>query len=296
MKKIIILITLVCGLSLMGCKKSEKPTLLVPAGSPLISVAGVLEKFDYEVTTGPSLVPSEFIKGEKDIIIAPLIIGAKLYISGSSKYQLASVIGFSNLYIISRDKLTNIKNLENKNMLAFGEHATPGIVLKTVLKDQKTNVTWGTDIKEMLAPFKTKQYDHVLISEPTLTILKSQLDEEVYTLPLKETLGQEIVQVGLFINPDSKKNLKSALKEISNNIAYLKEKPEAYALEVVDVHQQLSTFGTNVLSLSIPLMDFDYKKASSIVKKIEAFFNILNQNNQELLLNKLPDQAFYYEE
>lgn len=295
MKKLFIFMTLICGLSLMGCKTSDKPTLLVPAGSPLIAVAGMLDQVGYEVTTGPSLLPSEFIKGEKDIIVAPVIVGAKLFIAGSSHYQLAAVIGFSNLYIASKTPLVSIQDLDNKNVLAFGEHATPGIVLKTVIKDQSTTVSWGTDIKEMVAPFKTNQYDYVLISEPSLTILKAQMDSEVHTLSLKEALGQEIIQVGVFVHPNTTKKTSKVLEKISDNIAYLKENPEMYAKKILDTHQQLTTFGEMVIQSSIPLMDFAYQPALTIKSDIEAFFALLNAHNKELLLNQLPKQTFYYE-
>ena len=106
MRKIIITLLLVFGFSLMARKVKTNTTC--SCGFPLIAVAGMLDDVDYEVTIGPSLLPSEFIKGEKDIIIAPVIIGAKLYNVGSSKYKLVAVIGFSNLYIVSRTPLNTL--------------------------------------------------------------------------------------------------------------------------------------------------------------------------------------------
>ncbi len=295
MRKIIITLLLVFGFSLMGCKKSEKPTLLVPAGSPLIAVAGMLDDVDYEVTTGPSLLPSEFIKGEKDIIIAPVIIGAKLHNVGSSKYKLAAVIGFSNLYIVSRTPLTSINDLNNKSMLAFGEQATPGIVLKQVTQDINLDIEWGLDIKEMIAPFKTKRHDYVLISEPALTTLKNSLEEEVYVMSLKELFLGEIIQVGVFVNPNSDKNLTKILNKINKNIEYLNKNNVAYAKEIINVHEQLKEFGEKTISSSILNLDLDYKKASDIKVEIEAFLTVLNEFNKELLGNKLPNNEFYYE-
>lgn len=295
MKKLYLLILIFLGFSLMGCKESEKPTLLVPAGSPLITIGGMLDKVDYEAVTGPSLLPSEFIKGEKDIIVAPVIIGAKLYIAGSSKYQLAAVVGLSNLYILSRTKLSSIADLEGKKILAFGEHATPGIVLKSLLKDQQTDVEWGTDIKEMIGPFTTKKTDYVLISEPALTTVKSKLTETIYTLSLKDLFEGDIIQVGVFIHPNSDKKLDKILTSIKSNIAYLKENPEKYAKSIIHIHPQLTEFGEQTITNAIPNLDLDYLEASTHKAKIEAFFNVLNQSNKELLLNQLPDDTFYYE-
>lgn len=294
MKKIIGVI-LLSLLSLMGCKKSDKPTLLVPGGSPLISVAGILDEFDAEVTAGPSLIPSEFIKGEKDIIIAPVIVGAKLHILGSSKYQLAAVIGFSNLHIASRTPLNSIDDLKGKTIHAFGEHATPGIVLKTVLKDQDTTIKWGNDVQEMMIPFNSGNAEYVLIAEPLLTVLRQKLTEDIYTLSLKDIFPTDIIQVGVFINPSSSINLDQTIKSIKSNIAYLKENPETYAHEIIDVHQQLTNLKETVIANAIPNLDLNYQPALTIKASIESFFQILNEANEELLKNKLPDQSFYYE-
>lgn len=295
MKKLIVTILLVFGFLLVGCKKSKKNTLLVPAGSPLIAVAGMLESVEYEVTTGPSLLPSEFIKGEKDIIIAPVIMGAKLYNVGSSKYKLAAVIGFSNLYIASRIPLTSINDLEGKKMLAFGKHATPGIVLKQVTQNINVDIEWGSDIKEMIAPFKTKRHDYVLISEPALTTLKNTLEEEIYVLSLKDLFQEEIIQVGVFVNPNSNKNLDKILNKIKTNIEYLNENSVSYAKKILNVHEQLTEFGETTISSSILNLDLEYKNALDIKVEIEAFLTVLNEYNKELLGNKLPNNEFYYE-
>ncbi|MGI6360520.1 MAG: hypothetical protein ACOX02_05755 [Acholeplasmatales bacterium] len=295
MKKSILIILLVFVFSLVGCKKSEKPTLLVPAGSPLIAVAGMLEYVNYEVTTGPSLLPSEFIKGEKDIIVAPVIVGAKLYNVGSSKYKLAAVIGFSNLYIVSRTPLTSINDLNGEKMLAFGEYATPGIVLKQVTQNINVDIEWGSDIKEMIAPFKTKRHNYVLISEPALTTLKNSLKEEVYVLSLKDLFQEEIIQVGVFINPNSTKNLSKTLNEIKKNIEYLNKNNVLYAKNILNVHEQLTEFGEETISDSILNLDLKYKNALNIKEEIEAFLTILNEYNKELLGDKLPNNEFYYE-
>ncbi len=295
MKKLIVTILLVFGFLLVGCKKSKKTTLLVPAGSPLIAVAGMLESVEYEVTTGPSLLPSEFTKGEKDIIIAPVIMGAKLYNVGSSKYKLAAVIGFSNLYIASRIPLTSINDLDGKKMLAFGEHATPGIVLKQVTQNINVDIEWGSDIKEMIAPFKTKRHDYVLISEPALTTLKNTLEEEVYVFSLKNLFQKEIIQVGVFVNPNSNKNLDKILNKIKTNIEYLNENSVSYAKKILNVHEQLTEFGETTISSSILNLDLEYKNALDIKVEIEAFLTVLNEYNKELLGNKLPNNEFYYE-
>ncbi|HOH95492.1 MAG TPA: hypothetical protein PK612_04970, partial [Bacilli bacterium] len=60
--------TLLLTSLLLGCQKQTvKLSLLVPAGSPLLTVAGVTSELEKEVTVGPDLIPAAFTKGEKDL-------------------------------------------------------------------------------------------------------------------------------------------------------------------------------------------------------------------------------------
>ena len=75
MKKIFILIIAIFTLSFFGCQKkieepTEKPTVILPGGSPLISVAKILEDADYQIVAGPDLFPAEF-KKRNAILLLP---------------------------------------------------------------------------------------------------------------------------------------------------------------------------------------------------------------------------------
>ena len=179
-------------------------------------------------------------------------------------------------------------------MLAFGEQATPGIVLKQVTQDINLDIEWAWILKKWLR-LLNKASRLCLNFRTSLNNFKNSLEEEVYVMSLKELFLGEIIQVGVFINPNSDKNLTKILNKINKNIEYLNENNVAYAKKIINVHEQLKEFGEKTISSSILNLDLDYKNASDIKVEIEAFLTVLNEYNKELLGNKLPNNEFYYE-
>lgn len=295
-KYLIILLLLFSFFTLSSCQKDQdKPTLLVPSGSPLIAIAGVISETDSQIVVGPAAIPAEFTKQEKDIIVAPIIVGTKLFNAGASKYQLAAVIGWGNLYIVSRHEINSLVDLENKNLAAFGEHATPGIIIKSIINEK--NITFFDSVPDVVGPFKKGQYDFALISEPFLSTLIRTSDESLHVYDLKddETLPK-VSQVGIFINPDSDKlsQVNSFLKSVENNITNLNQNPTDYAKKIVDSVDNLDKLGEELISEAIPKLNLDYVKALDAKADYITFLEFLKEINPELIGGKLPEEGFYY--
>lgn len=299
-KKIFLFVFAIFTLTLFGCEtnNSEKPTVVLPAGSPLIAVADILDDANYEIVPGPDSFPAEFTKQGKDIIIAPIIVGTKLYLAGTSKYKLHSVIGWGNLYIVSRTKVNGVSDLENKKMIAFGENATPGIILKTALGSLNTQVEYYAAVSDVVGPFKTKQFDYALISEPILQrLISSSTNEELHVFDLSSLDSlPKVAQFGVFVNPDSanSKATKRFLIKIETNVESLNENPLEYANKIIQKFEQLSTFTPELLSNSIPRMNLKYVSAKNAKVDFLAYINFLNEKNPKLIGGEVPDEGFYY--
>ncbi|MGI6782084.1 MAG: hypothetical protein ACOX56_04610 [Acholeplasmataceae bacterium] len=298
MKKYFIFLLALLTLTLFGCQKNtEKPTVILPAGSPLISVADILDEACYQIVPGPDAFPAEFKKQEKDIIIAPVIVGTKLYIAGASNYKLHAIIGWGNLYLVSRTKVNRISDLTNKKVIAFGENATPGIIFKTALGNQSTEVDYYAAVSDVVGPFKTKQYDYALISEPVLQRLISTSTNEtlhVFDLSSVENLPK-VAQFGVFVNPTSSnsREVTRFLKKIEPNVKSLNQDPLEYANKIITNFEQLSSFTPELLASSIPRMNLKYVKAKAAQEDFLVYINFLNEKNPNLIGGKVPNEGFY---
>ncbi|NLL69219.1 MAG: hypothetical protein GX232_03320 [Acholeplasmataceae bacterium] len=299
MKRLLLIFTILFStLLLSSCKKIEDPSILLPAGSPLIGMAEALDGIEHEIVVGADSFPAAFVKGERDIIIAPAVLGVKLYNEGKSKYQLASVFGWNNLYIISNDNITSLSELSGKQIIAFGEFATPGIVLRTVLGNLEANISYVGSVSDVVAPFMQKTYDAALISEPFISVIKSKTANHNFSILdlSEEEKVPPIAQVGIFVNPNSnnKAGIDNFLSKAKLSIESLNKDPKAYSKKAVSLQPRLKDLGEEVIASAIPNLNLDYVSLD-LKTKLEPFLQFLiNNNDKQLIGDKLPQVAFYY--
>ena len=285
------------GALLFSCKPTPSPklSLLVPSGSPLLALGGVISETDYEVTVGPDLLPVAFTKGEKDLVVAPITLGAKLYNLEKSKYQLGAVLGWSNLHILSRTPLNDINDLNGKSVLAFAEHSTPGIMLRLATKDLELEITYFKAVSDVGGPFINKQYDYVLISEPILSKVMSTLKEEVYTFPLQNVDGlPKIAQFGIFKRPEiNKVSYDKFMSKLNANITSLNNDPKSYAESVLELDPFFKSLGVDVIEKAIPRLDLDFKAAVDAKPLVHEYLSYLVSVDPTIIGSEVVNDSFY---
>jgi len=296
-------------------KQNEKITVIVPNGTPTMAFGKFLENADYEycqidVVLGADPLTAAFTSLSHDIIVAPINLGAKLYMNKNSEYKLYAILTSGNSYLITNknNKLDSITDLLNKEILAYGQNNIPGIVLSYCLDkaNVNANITYEPSIDAVTAKFlanltnKDAKYEYVLTAEPSLSIIEEKY-QEVKVLDLqkeftKHTNFSIIPQAAIFINPNSK-NLKQVLtflKKLEDNVKYLNEKPKEYA-EILANKTQFSNMGKTILEKSIPRSNIVFYQGKENKQIVDAYFAVLNEYNPNILGNKLPSEDFYYE-
>lgn len=310
MKKVLCFIIIMLLLGGCGHKKDKDISILVPNGIPLIAIGGLLDDYHVETVVGPDLLSSGLITKSHDLIIAPLNLGAKLYLNNSSNYKLAALITFGNTYLVSR-KITSLESLqdvEGKEILAFGRNAIPDIILKKALDSANINpmVNYQNGIDEVIPLFVANPNNpddvldstpkYILATEPYLTKLELDYHMELNLINLQEVLGENLIpQAAIFINPESKNYylFNNVLMNIESNISTLNQNPKDYSENIVNKHQYLQNLGTTTIEHSIPRSNIDYLVASENIKLCEDFFQMLNEYNPNLLGGHTPNQEFY---
>ena len=131
MKKIIFLILISL---LVGCSAQpvewENISILSPKGAPALSLVPLIQenKDSIEFVDGADILSAELIKGDKDMIIAPVNLGAALSKKDSNPYRLYGIVTWGNLYLVSNDTVLS----ENEPIALFGEQAVPGLVFNAI--------------------------------------------------------------------------------------------------------------------------------------------------------------------
>lgn len=301
MKKILSFILLtIMSLSLFSCgnvKLENEVTIITPYGTPFLALGGLLneENVKIDAVNGADGIKTALVKGEYDVVVAPINLAAQLYNKGNSKYVIDAVITMNNAYIVTakENKLDSINDLKNEKISAFGASGIPGNVLKTLYKNN--------NLDESLIDFSlasssavyaayaknTLEAKYVLMSEPEISKLVVNDKKDIKTLDLTKELGIDVPQACILVNPNSNKqeDIDSLLKIIENNIKSLNKNPEKYADEILPLDRTFEAMTKEVIVRSIPLTNIVYKKASSFKSEIENILTILGVAN--------PNEEFY---
>ena len=297
--------TLALGLASCG---SKELTVAAPNGAPAIalaSVAGVKgEDNNYTLASNYELVDAEVIpsvltKGEKDLVIAPVNAGAKLYKAGKSKYKLAAVVTWGNLAFASQKENFTINDITKDNLILFGKESINASIADYVLKANNINIskeeynykgTAALTLDELL-----KNPDAIVLSaEPAITAAKLQKSNitsiDVQALYKEATGKSGYTQAGLFVNPNSNTE---KVNELINKIktSALDTKNDLDKVAKISVDLKILPKEA-VAKKAIPLCNINFVKAIDAKSEIEATAQI----DMTQFGGALPADDFYYSE
>lgn len=304
---------LVISLLITGCQKGSQLTIVTPAGSPAYTQLYLEnDSKNYQTTklSGPDNLPAHFNEGKFDIIIAPTNMGAKLFNKATSqnkefKYQLAGNIVYGNIYLMAKENIT-FNDLNGKKIVAFGEHATPGVTLKYLLNVYNVNpseITYlqgGINVKEEFIK-NLDSTDIFLLPEPVATAIttlyKTKKNKPLFRISISELYkakndGTSFPQASIFVKKSLKEKTKiQILKGFESSLNKVKSNPK-------DAAALANTLGYNepkqvVIEKSIPNMNLSFNSGLNAKNESEKYFEVLINNNKKLL-DKLPEDKFYF--
>ena len=135
MRKLIILSVILLVLS--ACSPQPRPevklSVMAPKGAPAVTLIPLLNDTTDRITLvdGTELLTAELIKGEMDLIVAPINLGVKLIEEGDAAYELAAVLTWGNLYIVDTQVISHVNDPEP--LAIFGVGSVPEMILDSVV-------------------------------------------------------------------------------------------------------------------------------------------------------------------
>lgn len=301
MKKVLSLF--VIGL-LVACSAKplewENLSILSPKGAPALSLVPIIQenKDSIEFVDGTDVLSAELIKGEKDMIIAPVNLGAALSKKGSNPYRLYGVVTWGNLYLVSN---VDAILVENEPIAIFGEQAVPGLVFNSIKDtlDQTFTSTAFNSVTEVQGQLLSKSFNVGLMAEPlvTATITKAKTLEtplnlsvykDIQSLWQDKTGFENFPQAAIFIKSDiSAEKLKQVEARIELMMAYNIELNNNPSLLEADITEELSTTlgvpSSKILTQAWDRMNVNVVKADDNKDAIEAFLELFKLNGLENL-------------
>lgn len=301
MKKILSFILLsIFSISLLSCKGiklENEVNIITPYGTPFLALGGLLneENVNINAVNGADGIKTALVKGEYDVVVAPVNLAAQLFVKGNSKYMIEAVITMNNAYIVtdSDNELESMQDLAGEKVIAFGQTGIPGSVLKKLYSDNDLDLSLvdfslasSTAVYSVFAG-NTTDAKYALMSEPEISKLVLNDKKVIKTLDLTEELGIDVPQACILVNPNSEKqeDINNLLKLVEKNVKYLNSNPSKYADEIISLDRTFEAMTKEVIVRSIPLTNITYKKASNFKDEINNILSILGV--------ALPGEEFY---
>lgn len=293
-KKLFIFIVFFClFLTLASCNK-DKLNMIVPYGAPQFAQLYMQESNDYDVTIvqGADPLVAAFASESYDVIIAPTNLGAKLYQS-KPVYQLAASITWGNYYLISKDFIA-LDDLEDQEIIAFGQNQTPDAILQYVLDDSSIHITYLDSLSSVVSEFLLDGSQIYLVAEPSLSLIEASHTVNVIDIKqlYQDKTGRDsFPQASVFVHHKLSDDIVDKIKnDIKNSIEKTLNKLDETALLAIELGIQMDQ---EIIKSSFLNSNILYKSSDDAKEDIIVYLEMLRAFNVNFTGEHLPEDAFY---
>ncbi len=293
MKKIITsLLALIILASCSTSKKSEEMKVLVPKGAPALSVLTYASEHTDSVdfVDGAELLQAAFLNPvpQYQVIIAPTNLGLKLASDKKTKYKIAGVVTWGNLYFVGyqQDDLFQ----EGTKIAAFGESSVPGLLLELIQTEDNAEIIYYNSVVDAQAALLSGKVDAALLAEPlaTATIAKSKENESIEDLELigdvqlmvEEKLGSYgYPQAGIFVldsfYAENEEKVDMFLQEIEKTLQEMNS--EELSLMIDEIQPEtIGVPNAPIVLKTWDRMNIRYKDAKESEDSLKEFLKLFN--------------------
>lgn len=285
-------------------EQKQEISLIAPTGTPTLILSQSIEEYekvDAEIVSGPNALAAEFAKGEKDIIVAPINLGAKLAASSEDfKYVMFHTLVWCNYYVVSTTPISSFEELDGKDVTLFGQNSTPDIVFRSLMAHYQINpnLTYMSSVADANKMLVSKQADIIVSAEPALSAILAKGDFHVYSLAeewtkVAEFDGADIPQAAIFVNKESIEKTKQFLNIVERNVKKVESNKEDVVAAAKRVDKLLAPT-EEVLVSAITRCNFKINENEK--ESIDLYFSkVIELGLGATVGGKLPDEEFYYQ-
>lgn len=304
---------LVCVLFLFGSASADGIKIIGLLGPTSMGMAHMLEqneqgktlnKYEFTLAKAPDEVVAKVSKGEVDIAAVPANLASVLYNKTNASIKVVDINTLGVLYIVELgNSIKSIKDLKGKDILASGKGATPEYVLRHLLKqndidpDKDVNIEFKSEHSEIVATLKSEMGKIALLPQPFVTVAQSKLKGLNIALDLNEVWNQTnktrlitgvtIVSKKLYDeNPQAVNNF---IKDHKASVEYVNKNID----DASKLIEKFDIFKSAIAKKALPYCNIACISGKEMKAAIDAYLNVLYEENKKAIGGKLPSEDFY---
>ncbi len=261
----------------------------------------------FEVLKSPDLAVGKLIAGETDIAGLPISTAAMIYNKGV-KIEVAAIIGWGLMYIVSSDKtIRHWKDLKGKEIYVSAKGAISDILLRYLINkngldpEKDVRIQYISSSVEMAQLVAAGKITLAAMPEPWVTeVLEKNNHLQVILDFQKEwqrvekqstTYPQTCIVVRQQFVKEHPEALRSFLKGLAASIAWTNRNPKEAGI-LAEKYVQISALS---VEKGLKRTHLKYDEAFKYRKVIESFLDRLVGFAPDSVGGKVPDETFFYQ-
>lgn len=264
--------------------------------------------YEFEMAAAADELTPKLLKGELDVLAAPLNLCAILSANSDGAVQLLAINTLGVLSIVENggEEIGSWEDLRGQTIYATGKGTTPEYALRYLLAqyglDPDTDVTmeWKSEPSEVVAQLAALDHGVAMLPQPFVAAAKAQLPELRVAMDLTEewdTLdnGSRLLTAGLLVrrdfaeaNPDV---IATFLKEYAASVDYLNENVAEGAALV----EQYDIVKAAVAEQAIPSCHVVCITGEEMKTAASGYYQVLFDQNPASIGGAMPGDGFYYD-
>lgn len=274
------------------------------------ALAEYTDKLTFRLWQNPDQLRVLLARKQVDFSAAPSNLPA-LMANRGDPVRLLNISVWGILWLVSRDpNVHSFADLAGKQLLVPFQRDLPAVLLDTVLgaqdfaADQAPQLRRTRDSQDAIALMLTGKGDHVLLVEPTVSLLLSRNKEQGGT-PLYRALSLETAWQSSF--PDQADLPQAGImanSHIAHDTALSAAVEKAYAASAAWcstnaaecaklVHRHIPQLPVAPTEEAIRMTRIDSRPAHAVRAQLEALYGLLGKSNPQAIGGRLPDAGFY---
>lgn len=252
-----------------------------------------------EISTG-------LIKGEIDIAAIPCNLASVLYNKTEGQIKIMGINTLGVLYIVETgESINSIEDLKGKTIYSTGYGTTPQYTLNYLLSlygldpDKDLNIEYKTEATEVAALLENSHDAIAMLPQPFVTTVMMKNENVRIALDIDKEWNKQnnnggVVTGVVVVNKDFlEKNPEAVdlfLRKYKDSAEYVNKNIDK-AAELVEKY---GLFKAAVAKAAIPYCNITFIGGSKMKEKVEAYLNILYNQNPNSVGGALPGEDFYY--
>ena len=262
--------------------------------------------YTFTIAGSADEVTPKLIQGEFDIAAVPANLASVLYNNTEGAVKLLAVNTLGVIYIVEKgDSVQSLADLKGKTIYATGKGSTPEYALNYILSENgidpaaDVTVEWKTEPTEVVQLLAQSENAVAMLPQPYITVAQTQVEGLRVAVDLNQAWseldnGSLFLTGVLVVRADFAEQYPDQLAAFLQEYQASTEWVNANVPEAAQLVEKFDIVKAAVAEKAIPYCNITYLAGDEMKTAMAGYLQVLFDQNEKSVGDKLPGDDFYY--